>query len=308
MTAREGLYDIVCTDSSNPWSGDMNCDGYPYTIADGISYARYFILGLGSLICNPAAVIAGSDINNDGVTLTVADLVLLIKYSVGDGFYLDPVSYSSEFAKQSANQSKANLSVANDGYNSTFELTADQPIAACYLKLLSASGSPLKESKIHELASGSMIGSIGDTITILWVDLKGEQVFAAGAHRLFESDNPDIRIVHAEVVDMQARNVSVVTSQTLPSTFSLEQNVPNPFNPTTEIAYSLSAPGYVTLGVYNVNGQQVIQLVNQYQAAGRHSVNWNAIDQNGNAIASGLYFYRLQSNDLTATKKMLLLK
>lgn len=308
MTAREGVYDIVCTDSVNPWYGDMNCDGYPFTIADGVAYSRYFVFGLGSLFCNPAAVIPGSDINRDGVTLTVADLVLLIKYTLGDGFYLDPVSYSSDFAKPSARPTDAKLTTTDFGSGYTYDLTADQPISACYLRLLTKSGSSLKESDIREVAPGSMIGSIGDTVTILWVDLKGQPVFAEGTHSLFSADNQDIQVVHVEVVDMQARNMAVVTSQALPSTFSLEQNVPNPFNPTTIIEYSLQAPGYVTLEVFNVDGQRVIQLVSQDQSAGKHTVIWNAVDQNGNAIASGLYFYRLQANDLNATKKMLLLK
>lgn len=95
---------------------------------------------------------------------------------------------------------------------------------------------------------------------------------------------------------------------TLPSTPLLLQNFPNPFNPTTTIAYDLPSTGAVTLSVINVVGQHVSTLVNSRQGRGRHSVVWDGTDSSGRRVASGIYFYRLTVDSLGVTRKMLLLK
>lgn len=88
-----------------------------------------------------------------------------------------------------------------------------------------------------------------------------------------------------------------------PNSFSLEQNFPNPFNPTTTIQYSLPQAEDVTLKIYNLLGEEVKTLVNDYQQAGKHSVQINA-----NNLPSGVYFYRIQAGNFVQTKKMILIK
>ncbi|MDO9576676.1 MAG: C25 family cysteine peptidase [Candidatus Cloacimonadales bacterium] len=89
----------------------------------------------------------------------------------------------------------------------------------------------------------------------------------------------------------------------------LNQNYPNPFNPTTNISYSISQPGKVRLYIYNIKGQLVKTLVNEYKETGNFSVSWNGRDEADRQVSSGLYFYRLKKDDKTIdTKKMLLLK
>ncbi len=85
--------------------------------------------------------------------------------------------------------------------------------------------------------------------------------------------------------------------------YALDQNYPNPFNPTTAIQFSLEKPGKTVLEIYNTLGQKVATLVNGELSAGAHRYQWNA-----SGLASGVYFYRLQSNEFVATKKMLLVK
>jgi flagellar hook assembly protein FlgD len=85
--------------------------------------------------------------------------------------------------------------------------------------------------------------------------------------------------------------------------FALEQNYPNPFNPSTTIQFTLSRFDYVTLKVYSTLGEKVATLVAQNLSAGRHQVTWNA-----NNITAGVYFYRLQTDDLVQTRKLVLLK
>ncbi len=94
----------------------------------------------------------------------------------------------------------------------------------------------------------------------------------------------------------------------LPELFALAQNYPNPFNPTTIISYSLPARAEVTLTVYNLLGQSVRVFRQGEQSAGEHSVSWDATDNNGAAVASGIYFYRLTSGDIVVSRKMVLLR
>jgi hypothetical protein len=89
----------------------------------------------------------------------------------------------------------------------------------------------------------------------------------------------------------------------LPVSFQLDQNYPNPFNPSTFISYKLPISSLVTIKVYDVLGREVQTLVNERQAAGNHSVTFNA-----SSLPSGVYFYRLQTGNYSTAKKLLLLK
>ena len=99
----------------------------------------------------------------------------------------------------------------------------------------------------------------------------------------------------------------VVVDVNTPLTFSLAQNYPNPFNPSTVINYQLPVAGVVTLKVYDVLGNEVATLVNEFRTAGFYEVEFNAASSIKNP-ASGIYFYRLQAGSFVETKKMILLK
>jgi GH18 family chitinase/photosystem II stability/assembly factor-like uncharacterized protein len=106
------------------------------------------------------------------------------------------------------------------------------------------------------------------------------------------------------VTDPQARLALKLDGQaSLPKVFDLQQNYPNPFNPSTIIKYDLPKDSRVTLKIYDVLGREVATLVNGEERAGFKSAVWNAT-----GFASGVYFYRLQAGDYTATRKLLLLK
>ena len=85
-------------------------------------------------------------------------------------------------------------------------------------------------------------------------------------------------------------------------------NYPNPFNPETSISYSIAESSNAELVVYNIKGQKVITLVNEYLEKGKHSVVWNGKDSDNRNVSTGVYFYRLRSNGKTAHGKMLLMK
>jgi flagellar hook assembly protein FlgD len=97
-------------------------------------------------------------------------------------------------------------------------------------------------------------------------------------------------------------------SESLPKAFSLSQNYPNPFNPETVIKYALPEDCPVELTVYNILGQKVKTLVDEHQSAGYRMVHWNGRDDEGNEIASGLYFYKIETPEYSDTKKMVLLR
>ncbi len=93
----------------------------------------------------------------------------------------------------------------------------------------------------------------------------------------------------------------------LPEEYSLEQNYPNPFNPTTTITFALPEAGMTTLKIYNIIGQEIAVLVSDYLEAGSYNVVFDANSFNAQ-LTSGLYLYRIESNEFTSIKKMLLIK
>lgn len=94
----------------------------------------------------------------------------------------------------------------------------------------------------------------------------------------------------------------------LPHRYALDQNYPNPFNPVTTIAYTVETRGPVTIAVYNILGQPIVTIVDEVKPAGAHSVTWDGRDGEGDVMATGIYFYRIQAGDFIETRKMVLLK
>jgi Secretion system C-terminal sorting domain len=99
------------------------------------------------------------------------------------------------------------------------------------------------------------------------------------------------------------KNSNIVEIEIAPATFELTQNYPNPFNPSTTISYELPVSSFVTIKVFNVLGNEVSTLVNEQKPAGRYNIEFNASE-----FPSGVYFYKLQSNSISETRKMILLR
>jgi hypothetical protein len=129
-----------------------------------------------------------------------------------------------------------------------------------------------------------------------------------------EIENTFVEVTESEVRDgnFAVNGIALpapVQIQTRPEAFALANNYPNPFNPATTIKYALPEASNVTLEIYNVVGQVVRTLVADHQNAGRYVVQWDASNDSGHSLSSGIYFYRLQAGgEFLEVKKMLLLK
>ena len=98
-------------------------------------------------------------------------------------------------------------------------------------------------------------------------------------------------------------NVERTNEEQIPSNFTLEQNYPNPFNPSTKINFSVPKESFVTLKVYNLQGEEVATLVNENLSTGNYFADWDASN-----MPSGLYVYTLRAGDVLLSRKMLLMK
>ena len=93
-----------------------------------------------------------------------------------------------------------------------------------------------------------------------------------------------------------------------PERFILNQNYPNPFNPVTTVIYKLAEPEFVNLSVYDVNGNFIKNLISGKRGSGENIVNWNGKNDANENVAGGVYFYRIETESYSSTKKMILLK
>ncbi len=139
------------------------------------------------------------------------------------------------------------------------------------------------------------------TISYLFLTTTGTQISVAAA----DTTSPNTGVIPVSGISFLNAEVTGVrqANNTIPENYNLSQNYPNPFNPTTLINYSIPSAQKVVLKVYDILGNEVATLVNQNQIAGNYSVDFNAA-----GLASGVYFYRLQSGSFIQMKKMILLK
>ena len=115
-----------------------------------------------------------------------------------------------------------------------------------------------------------------------------------------DADNP---------VAVSTSAMGIDGNETIPDEFALNQNYPNPFNPSTQISFDVPQGGeHIMLNIYNILGQNVSTLVNGVINPGTYTMEWNATDEAGNPVASGIYFYELRSSSFIARKKMLLIR
>jgi hypothetical protein len=108
--------------------------------------------------------------------------------------------------------------------------------------------------------------------------------------------------------DMKDVKVTFNDKIELPKTFALSQNYPNPFNPTTRFSMELPKATEVQVVIYDILGRQIATLLNGQESAGYHTIEWDGRDSRGITVPSGIYFARMNADEFTQTRKIMLMK
>ena len=327
-------------EGSGPICGDANGDGI-INSADVVYLINYLFKN------GPAPVpFWAGNCNCDGV-VNSADVVYLINYlfkggpapceckattSSGSGLELYKGKALAKIGFSSPTISK------NGIYNVPIIGEFDVDVAAVELEIkYDPEEITLLEPVLTSRTEGLQIySSRKDGIQKIGIlDISGEHYVSAGAGALvnlrlkgldlssrFASLTTSLEITKAILVDPDAHQIPVKIvfemkksekdftgeKSAIPQDLSLSQNYPNPFNPETEISYSLPEHSQVRLTIYNLRGQKVRVLVDEYQTAGQKTVHWDGTDEEGNKVSSGVYLYRIKAGEYTETKKMILMK
>ncbi|MFZ5981940.1 MAG: T9SS type A sorting domain-containing protein [Candidatus Zixiibacteriota bacterium] len=283
--------------------GDVNLNSIPCEIADGVLFTNYFIYGLSVFDINLDGQIAATDVNADGMTLTVADLVYLIRVIIGD-----------ENPYPKINPYNQDLIVVTGNHDGLVDITLDavSTVGAAYFVYEIGDEVELGEPRLVDNASGmDIMYRIDDGQLRMLVYNIGTAMIPSGINRIVEipvGGDGEINMVKTEVVDYHGQPYNAVNQGSLiPEGFKLQQNYPNPFNPSTRIEFSLPTAASWTLTIYNVTGKVVREYTGSNEA-GSYEVLWDGTNGGNNKAASGVYFYRLETNDFCETKKMILLK
>ena len=184
----------------------------------------------------------------------------------------------------------------NSGYgNRTYTSSADLGLADAF-NLTAPNAVPSGNSPAASGASFTnsrlLDGFFTATTYVGAFDPNGERWDASWTN--YDPQNTDYNLISS---------IEETNLNNLPASFELGQNYPNPFNPSTKIRFSIAESRNVSIVVYNLLGQKVEELMNEFKTAGTYELNWNA-----KGLASGIYLYKIQAGDFVSIKKMSLLK
>jgi hypothetical protein len=158
-------------------------------------------------------------------------------------------------------------------------------------------------NKIEYVQSPTGTGPIG-RLHFMYLD---DETFGSSEQGIGQATGG--RMMYAAIdIDFATATPNIDNNNVAMPSMQLKQNYPNPFNPETTISFNMNKASNVNLSIYNVKGQLVNTLVKGNLQAGNHSYVWQGKDMNGNQVSSGLYFYKLSSDEKTEMKKMVLMK
>ncbi len=253
--------------------------------------------------------------NDGGITYHTADTSKVFDYPLPAIFYYDKDSityyrtscyydgtkyisalYVSK-AKGESNTWRTKYSSSNNVY-----LSIDDSVSgSIYL----ADGNKILESTDYG-NTFNVYKALDSSIVGIYKKPSSSILYAATRFDIYEITPSLIKSIKHLTVDVK------YDKNNLPSEYFLYQNYPNPFNPSTTIRYQIPKSGFVTLKVYDILGRETAALVNEFQTAGEHTVQFSTDDKqqtkNNKVFSSGVYFYQLKSGDYSAIKKMVLLK
>ncbi|MCK4404148.1 MAG: T9SS type A sorting domain-containing protein, partial [candidate division Zixibacteria bacterium] len=275
---------VVCpADSAHCKRGDVNYNTMTYEVADAVLFASYFVEGTSVFRYDLAYQKCATDVNADGRSLTLSDLVYLIRVILHDAYAIPKLAPSSEVV---------NVIV----YNNTITTECASPIAAILFEFDSAVNPTLLATNM-EMANK-------DNRVLVW-SKQGNTIEATTAVLSFAGD---AELTSVSAVNYDTRELlTSITVKVAPAAFALNPAYPNPFNPFTNLSFTLPEALNYTLKIYNVAGQ----LVRSYEgmgSVGLNVVSWDGKDNAGGDVASGVYFYKLTAGSFSAIEKMVMMK
>jgi hypothetical protein len=276
-----------------PISGDANLDSL-VNVIDVNSIVSY-ILGNNP---SPFSFLA-ADVKTDNI-INVLDVVGVVN------IILNPADKSFAQKQFTDNTGSAFLSVENNN----LKLTSTVPVSGIQFRL-SGTGSQNVNFTPSPLLSQYQIasGSNHDTTKTFIIFTMNDTILSAGVHTLgtFTGLNGGITIKDTVIADENGNGIITGTigkeNPLIPHEYSLSQNFPNPFNPSTVINFRIPEAGLTHLKIYDVTGRLIKTIFNEYRQPGYYSVEFNA-----GSLSSGIYFYNLKSGSYSSTKKMVLIR
>lgn len=281
--------------------GDINLNGIAFDIGDAIYFTNFFMNPF-TFPFNPLQY-ANSDVNRDNIVGSIADLVSLINI----------ISTGGTQAPKRATEEKiltANIITEKNDNGTIISYDADFSIGGI---LITVAGGSLSADDIENVTDNMTIDFAegADSSRILVYSLDGNSMPSGNYSFVQLHSDSDVEILSIEAASSDGVLAAVenrAKEVVIPTSFELSQNYPNPFNPETNISFSLPNQTDLTLEIFNILGKKVRVLIDDTFAAGHHVVTWDGRNDTGVEVASGVYFYRMQTETNFQTKKMLFLK
>jgi hypothetical protein len=262
--------------------GDINLNGIKYEVGDAIVFVNYLMYGQSALVHGrEEEQKKASDLNGDGFFWTIADLVMLLNLINEVGPTATPPGESVELTITGAD----------------VELASNVDVGAVYFVMKYEGDIAAPELQVDGM---DLAWNVENGLLKVLVYSMESNPIAAGTHTLFTVPGAkNLTVDKVDIADAGGTQLGVRVS-VAPKSFVLYQNRPNPVRSTTEIAYAIPTDSKVSLKVYDAAGMLVETLINEWKTRGFYSATWDA-----NEIASGVYFYKLEAGEHSATGKLI---
>jgi len=336
VSAKKQGFDIEFYNEKSTWqeaevittSGDTTIGEINFSLAsNGISYNNSISGNVSDAqgVALPGTLVFGYGHGRHRVAMTVADSQG--NYSLGqlrqddyllfffkDGYV--PEYYNNVYTWETATRVNANGSItginavldttrmdSSDGKISGIIRGANNTVISGVLVTIKNSAGQVVTSSVTDNAGKYILNGLG---AMNYTVVSTKIGFTSTTSSVVV--NPTVTVVLNMNLTPTVLSVNNDEVKNIPSTVTLKDNYPNPFNPSTMISFGIPEAQTVRISIYNVLGQKVTELVNEFLPAGNYSVTWNAKDNGGNSVSSGMYFYSLETGATSVVKKMILTK
>lgn len=332
------IIDHTMTVRAKPWTLDNNsntssCDGSNGVISgwnggSTDSFLQQLVDECGDLCISGGCTTALGDINEDEI-LNIQDLITMVNHILGSSFVVDCALEAADMNTDGIINIQDLISLVNailgsgriaelnghadieyitSGSDMILQIKSDIDLAGLQLSLKHDNYLDIELKDNSHITQDSYF--INGTTRYLAYSLFNQpfdsHTIELLIHSMGKMDMKDIQVTLSDINGdaMSISHVNGSTSyQTGPYKFELSNLYPNPFNPSTEVSFSLPADNHVKLSVYNIQGQEVDIIFEGAQSLGSHSYTWNGSD-----FSSGVYYIRLQSGNMVTSQKALLVK